>query len=477
MAKTIKHNGTWFYTDEDYDYSKEIQKAVDEGNFQKAAYLEKSRNAKIDYYGMPYDMTYDYQDYLPGAQNNKGGGESAVPSFEKGSNADKADRTLKRANAMNFHYNPQQDPLYKQIKNNYQKSVGDVIENTMGSYAGMTGGMPSSYAVSAAATAGNQHMQKADDMIPELYQLAYGKYADDKADLYKQYGIYQGLEEQQYNRKALEDQAAYEKEQAELKAKADAEAAQLDYEKWLSEFTLDATKAENTALNNDREYWLGVMNGMIENGTPPPDYVIANAGLEGVSGQQLLDDYRAEGARVLREKSKYSGGSGGGTKKADDLKRPTSSMFEAIDKLFGEDGAGIDGYSKLKGRYDWGVYDEAAFDAYVQDYYGDVEGVEEYMDVHSLFDNESKPMTTDDYASEIADEINGLYMSDSEESGYAPIIKNKDGTFSVSGSAANRVIDMIEKNENITQEMAAELIFMFGITQKQLENYINNDNY
>lgn len=196
MARTIKHGDTWFIDDENYDYSKEIQKAVDEGNYQKAAYLEKSRNAKIDRFVMPYDKTYAYQDFLPVGKS----AEAEVPSFEDSTNAQKAARTLSRANAMNFHYNPQQDPLYKNIKNNYQKSVGDVIDNTMGSYAGMTGGMPSSYAVSAAATAGNQHMQKADDMIPELYQLAYGKYADDKADLYKQYGIYQDLENQAYTR-------------------------------------------------------------------------------------------------------------------------------------------------------------------------------------------------------------------------------------------------------------------------------------
>jgi pyruvate-ferredoxin/flavodoxin oxidoreductase len=49
MARTIKHGDTWFIDDENYDYSTEIQKAVDEGDYQKAAYLEKSRNAKIEF--------------------------------------------------------------------------------------------------------------------------------------------------------------------------------------------------------------------------------------------------------------------------------------------------------------------------------------------------------------------------------------------------------------------------------------------
>ena len=266
MARTIKHGDTWFIDDENYDYSKEIQKAVDEGDYGRAAYLEKSRNAKIDRFVMPYEKTYAYQDFLPGKYDNA----PAVPAFEKGSNADKADRTLKRANAMNFHYNAQQDPLYKQIKNNYQKSVGDVIENTMGSYAGMTGGMPSSYAVSAAATAGNQHMQKADDMIPELYQLAYGKYADDKADLYKQYGIYQDLEDKAYARGYNEMRDAISDEWAQK---------QWDY----------STGKDEEQKVNDR---IMTMLGL---GTAPTEQDIKASGLFGdMTPEQILGAYNKD---------------------------------------------------------------------------------------------------------------------------------------------------------------------------------------
>ena len=204
MARTIKHGDTWFIDDDNYDYSVEIQKAVDAGDFAKAAYLEKSRNAKIDRFVMPYEKTYLYQDYLPkvgkAAESVSGASTTQVPSIGDSDYAKRMNSALNKLGAMNFHYNANNDPLYKQIKQNYKNTVGDVIDNTMGSYAGMTGGMPSSFATSAAAQAGAQHLQKADDMIPELYQLAYNKFSDDKADLYKQFGIMQGLEEQAYSR-------------------------------------------------------------------------------------------------------------------------------------------------------------------------------------------------------------------------------------------------------------------------------------
>lgn len=274
MARTIKHGDTWFIDDENYDYSTEIQKAVDAGDYQKAAYLEKSRNAKIDRFVMPYEKTYAYQDFLPGKYDNP----PAVPAFEKGSNADKANRTLSRAQAMDFHYDANKDPLYKQIKKNYQNTANDVIENTMGSYAGMTGGVPSSYAASAAAQAGAAHLQKADDMIPELYQLAYSKYADDKADLYKQYGIYQGLEEQQraaevadreWNRIVENDQWNKDIYTAETE-KADAKEAQ-----------------ENASTQ--------IANALLL-GRAPSDELIAASGAydPGTTGQMILDAFQKD---------------------------------------------------------------------------------------------------------------------------------------------------------------------------------------
>lgn len=469
MARNIiKHGDTWFIDDENYDYSKEIQKAVDAGDYRTAAYLEKSRNAKIDRFVMPYEKTYLYQGYLTSDKKEA----PSVPSFENGSYGDKASRVLGKAQAMNFHYNANNDPLYKQIKKNYENTASDVIENTMGSYAGMTGGVPSSYAASAAAQAGAQHMQKADDMIPELYELAYGKFADQKADLYKQYGIYQGLEEQEYQRgrDALSDE--WKQKEWDYGVEQDIKANELaktkaEYDK---EVSLAEIEAEMLKEGNDmQKQYFDLAKELVEMGTPPGDEIMALAGLN-MTGQQFYDNYVSESNRVLAEKGKYSSN---GSPKDDtpELKKPTESMYNAIDKLF-EEGDGIDGIEKLKERYDWDKYDEKAFDDYITKHY------DENYDPYGLSDlfDDVKPTPTQ-YASDLADEINKMYVSDSEESGYEPISKTAGGTYRVSGSAAMRVIDTVMSDDSLSDEEAYRILDMFGISKKQIDEYINNDNY
>ena len=476
-----KYGGVGYDTDTDYE--KEIQRAVEMGDYGYAATLEKMRNAKIQGEGLNYGLTDRYSQYAkqkgPSSAVVKSEG-SAVPTVKSGGTyVDKMNSILGVINAKQFHYNPATDPMYKQVRDNYKKTAGDVIENTMGSYAGMTGGMPSSYAISAAAQAGAQHVQKADYMIPELYELAYNKFAQDKADLYKQYGIMQDLENQSYERDVYEEEKAYERDlyaqqqadakaQAQAKAEADAEKALLDYEKWLSEYGLDLAQMESTEKKNA----LSAVMTMIENGSIPPDYMLESAGLEGISGQQLLDDYRNEGERILQSKSKYTNSSG---VKETELKRPTSSMFYDIDELF-EEGEGTDGLAKLKSKYDWSVYDEKAFDDYVRQHYGDEEGVSDFYKLNEadIFD---EPDTTASYASKLADEINAMYMADSEESGYKPITKYADGTYRASGSTAMRVIDTILSDDNLTDDEAWQMLNLFGITHEQIKKYQENKNY
>ena len=53
----------------------------------------------------------------------------------------------------------------------------------------MTGGLPSTAAISAASQANDYHLAKLGDAIPQLQQLAYSMYRDNIGDLYNQMGI------------------------------------------------------------------------------------------------------------------------------------------------------------------------------------------------------------------------------------------------------------------------------------------------
>jgi peptidoglycan hydrolase-like protein with peptidoglycan-binding domain len=92
-------------------------------------------------------------------------------------------------NREKFSYNFNEDAFYQQYKDKYMKQGKMASADVMGQAAAMTGGYGSSYA----ATAGNQayqaSLEKLNDVIPELYQMAYDQYNQEGQDLYNKYGL------------------------------------------------------------------------------------------------------------------------------------------------------------------------------------------------------------------------------------------------------------------------------------------------
>lgn len=80
------------------------------------------------------------------------------------------------ANRGQFSYDPNTDPVYQAYKKQYAREGQRATQDTMASAAGMTGGVPSSYAVSAAQQAGNYYASQMSDKLPELYNQAYNRY-------------------------------------------------------------------------------------------------------------------------------------------------------------------------------------------------------------------------------------------------------------------------------------------------------------
>jgi hypothetical protein len=74
------------------------------------------------------------------------------------------------------------------------------MEDTLGRAATMTGGLPSTAAISAASQANDYHLAKLGDAIPQLQQLAYSMYRDNIGDLYNQMGLLRGLESDAYGK-------------------------------------------------------------------------------------------------------------------------------------------------------------------------------------------------------------------------------------------------------------------------------------
>lgn len=176
-----------------------------------------------------------------------------------------------------FQYNAQTDPAAQAVRKQTARNAKIATQNTMGQYAAMTGGVPSTAAVSAAAQAGNAAMQEGVDRVAELEQLAFQNYQTEGQNMYNAYGALQQQESDAFNRQMQEQQWAYQKEQ-DQKAAADAE-----YQKKLAMAQLKAS--------------YGDLSGLKELGIDTSQYTAGAAG--GGSG----GGYRGSG----------SGGSGGGS--------------------------------------------------------------------------------------------------------------------------------------------------------------------
>ena len=82
-------------------------------------------------------------------------------------------------NREDFSYNAEDDPLYQQYAKMFNREGDRAMRDTMAEAAASAGGM-NSYAVTAAQQAANYYSSQLGDKIPELYQLAYQMYLDDK---------------------------------------------------------------------------------------------------------------------------------------------------------------------------------------------------------------------------------------------------------------------------------------------------------
>lgn len=106
-----------------------------------------------------------------------------------------------------FSYDAMSDPNYQAFAKSYGIMGDRAMADTLGEVAAMTGGMPSSYAVTAASQAKQQWDQRLTDMIPELYNAAYARYMNDYQMMADELGRLRSLENE--NRAQWESDRAY----------------------------------------------------------------------------------------------------------------------------------------------------------------------------------------------------------------------------------------------------------------------------
>ena len=99
-----------------------------------------------------------------------------------------------------FSYDANSDPVYQAYRKQYLREGQRATQNTLAQTSAMTGGRPSSYAVTAAAQQGNYYNSQLTDKIPELYQQAYNRYLQEFQNQAQMAQLYQQQDQNEYNR-------------------------------------------------------------------------------------------------------------------------------------------------------------------------------------------------------------------------------------------------------------------------------------
>lgn len=99
-----------------------------------------------------------------------------------------------------FSYDAGADPIYNQYKDMYTKQGNLAMRDTIGNAASLTGGYGSSYAQSVGQQAYDSYLGQLNNVIPELYQAAYGRYQTEGNNMLNNLSALQGLEQQSYGK-------------------------------------------------------------------------------------------------------------------------------------------------------------------------------------------------------------------------------------------------------------------------------------
>lgn len=92
-------------------------------------------------------------------------------------------------NRQKFSYDVNADALYQQYKDKYINQGRLAMADTVGQASALTGGYGNSYAVTAGNQAYQSYLQNLNDVVPQLYELAYNKYNQEGQDLKDKYNL------------------------------------------------------------------------------------------------------------------------------------------------------------------------------------------------------------------------------------------------------------------------------------------------
>lgn len=113
-----------------------------------------------------------------------------------------------------FSYSTDDDMLYQQYLQKYTQQGKQAMKDTMGQTAALTGGYGNSYGQVAGQQTYDAYLQQLNNLLPELQDAAYKRYAAEGDRLMQMYGLLGDMEDRDMNQFKLNqtvNQSAYER--------------------------------------------------------------------------------------------------------------------------------------------------------------------------------------------------------------------------------------------------------------------------
>lgn len=225
-----------------------------------------------------------------------------------------------------FTYDPDTDPIYQNYRETYLREGNRARENTLGDYAAMTGGMPSTAATAAAEQAQNYYNAQMADVIPALYQQAFDMYMSNAAqnindlgairgaaaDALSQWSANLGLVQNQFGALQSASDTAYNR----------------GSNKWQSDFQVESDfwnrgmqESQLRLAAQERAQQLGL--AMIQAGLTPSHNTIVNMRWNDQDAAALANWYKQQYLMQMGQSS--GGGSSGGSSRSSKSSSKSSS--------------------------------------------------------------------------------------------------------------------------------------------------------
>lgn len=290
------------------DYASLMEKAAASGDYTSAARYEKLRNAKIKGEGLDYETSDYYSKYLP--ENRYAYDPSKNDAYQRANDQATAiyDKIMNRGE---FTFDLNKDKLYQQYRDLYAQMGRGAMEDTMGQAAALTGGYGSTYSQNAGQQAYNAYLQKLNEVVPELYNAAYNRYNQEGQDLMNLYSMARSNAD-----------SAYERDYNQWYNRLQLERGDEDttYNRQQTEEQKKLTQ-EETDYERKQNAWSRLSSLITTTGYQPSNEELAAAGMSANEAAYLRQYYQQQKAAA----SNKSGGSGGGSRRSGSGVSPTQS--------------------------------------------------------------------------------------------------------------------------------------------------------